>query len=68
MDASAGIAERDLAIQRAVQEKGETIQEKEILAQENESLSRLLQETIQGNNGALHEKDAEIQRLQVYCV
>ena len=59
MDVSEKTAEKDLAIQD---------KEKESLARENESLSQVIQETIQWNEEALREKDAEIQQLQVYCV
>ena len=53
-------------------EKEEAILEKEKLTREErlaqESLSQLVQETIQRSEEALCEKDAEIQRLQVCCV
>ena len=64
VDAAEKTAERDIA----VQEKERLAQEKERVVQENESLSRVVQKTIQRNEETLREKDAVIQRLQVYCV
>ena len=59
-----------MVVSKKTAEKELTIQdkEKERLALENESLSQVIQETIQWNEEALREKDAEIQQLQVYCV
>ena len=62
MNVSEKIAEKEAILEK------EKLTREERLAQENESLSRIVQETIQGSEEALCEKDTEIQRLQVYCV